>query len=162
MYTPLWAFTILHFNSNRLFNWWLSVAVWFYHDTHHIQTAKLTFVNYRKRNVLLPCHKTNFINNNSSVQPTKTLDKTEGSIKNRQSKDNGNIGHTRHRNKTTKQAIQHRKIKRWASILCSCYVKYNNIDWLIDCYLTSSENYLFKTRTRLQTMNGGKSGVTVW
>jgi hypothetical protein len=71
MYTVLWGFTILHFNSNRLFNWWLSVAVSFYHDTHHVQTAKLTFVNYRKRNVLLPCHKTNFINNNSSVQPTK-------------------------------------------------------------------------------------------
>ena len=47
------------------------------------------------------------------------LEKTEGAIKNGQSRDTGNIGHTRCRmntNKSKKQKkTQHRKLKRWAT-----------------------------------------------
>jgi len=46
-----------------------------------------------------------------------TLEKTEGAINNRQSRDTGNIGHTRHGTKQTKykNTTQHRKLKRWAA-----------------------------------------------
>jgi hypothetical protein len=42
------------------------------------------------------------------------LEKTEGAIKNGQSRDNGNIGYARHRTKTRKAKTQHRKLKRGA------------------------------------------------
>ena len=40
------------------------------------------------------------------------LKKTEGAIKNGQSRDNGNIGYARHRTKKRKAKTQHRKVKR--------------------------------------------------
>ncbi len=40
------------------------------------------------------------------------LEKTEGAIKNEQSRNTGNIGHTRNRTKTNKAKTQHRKLKR--------------------------------------------------
>jgi len=41
------------------------------------------------------------------------LEKTAGTIKNGQSRDSGNIGHTRHKSKIkTKTKTQHRKLKR--------------------------------------------------
>ena len=45
------------------------------------------------------------------------LEKTEEEIKNGQSIDTGNIGHSRHMTKTskTKNTTQHRKIKIWAT-----------------------------------------------
>jgi hypothetical protein len=45
-----------------------------------------------------------------------TLEKTERTIKNWQSRDTGNIGYTRHRTKTKhKNTTQHRKLKRWVA-----------------------------------------------
>jgi hypothetical protein len=40
------------------------------------------------------------------------LEKTEGTIKNEQSRDTGNSGHTRKGTKTYKTKTQHRKLKR--------------------------------------------------
>ena len=40
------------------------------------------------------------------------IEKTQGQIKNGQSRDTGNIGCTRHRTKTNKTKTQHRKLKR--------------------------------------------------
>ena len=40
-----------------------------------------------------------------------TLEKNEGTIKNGQSRNTGNIGYTRHRTKTNKTKTQHRNLK---------------------------------------------------
>jgi hypothetical protein len=42
------------------------------------------------------------------------LEKTEGAIKNGQSRDNGNIVYARHITKTRKAKTQHKKLKRCA------------------------------------------------
>jgi hypothetical protein len=45
------------------------------------------------------------------------LEKTEGAIKNEQSRDNGNIEHTRHtkQNKNKQSKTQNCRLKRWAT-----------------------------------------------
>ena len=46
------------------------------------------------------------------ILENKPLEKTEGAIKNEQSRNTGNIGYTRNRTETNKAKTQHRKLKR--------------------------------------------------
>ena len=74
-------------------------------------------------------HKTQDENTHTTMTNKKTLEKTEGVIKNGQSRETGKIGNTRHKTKTsneknTKQnkaksenKTQHRKPKRFITIL---------------------------------------------
>ena len=86
------------------------------HDKLWIKTSALVpFPVFEKKcTVVLTCTSCN-VPSNISVLDEYTLEKTEEAIKNGQSRDNDNIGYTRHRTKTenkTKYKQQQKKKKK--------------------------------------------------